>query len=149
MQKEPQIKLPIKSSRLEGVYKVKQDINNKKAEIGVIPYWRNFTFVFTLVFSILVLVAMDYYFFQVYLELPSQIPLVYNQSISSWNLIDKNALIIFPLVQLGIILIIFKINTVIYHFDRRLVQTVNYGLILSNILLAIALFELLSFVLVY
>ncbi len=148
-EKNTQLAMPIKNGKTDVVYGLKRKIDKRITYAGIIPYWRSFFFVAALMSSITNALIISYVLYRYYTVLPADIPLFYNQASQNWQNLGKSTLIALP-----IILIVFAIITSIYsakifHFDRRLVLMLNISIIIANILLAIGLAQILSFILIY
>jgi len=142
-----QIQLGLKKSRLEFLYKLKARFAKMTILMEALPFWRNFNTIIALVSSLTFVGAMFYVISKNYLVLPGniRIPLVYLQSSRSWELLDKEVLILIPVVAGAMLVLLINFSSTIYRFDRRLSYMMNIGIILFNILGSIAFFQLLSF----
>lgn len=146
---EGQISLDLKNSKLDWFYGIKRKLNNVEAVVEAIPYWKSFVTVAALVSSIATVGLLAYFIVDLYPELPPEFPLIFSQDTNSWMLIDKEILPGVP-IALGIVLVLLlRLNSATYKFDRRLAQMVNLGIIIFNILSSIAFVQLVSLILVY
>ncbi|KKQ35986.1 MAG: hypothetical protein US52_C0012G0011 [candidate division WS6 bacterium GW2011_GWA2_37_6] len=123
-------------------------LHNLEMKLEVMPFWKNFSFVFYALSSLIIpggIIALMLYKFN---QIPVEIPLFYNPQISSWVLIDKSIAIILPIIYAIANLVLLNLNYSIFQYDRRLSQVLAFTMNISNILFLIAFAEILSIVLI-
>lgn len=156
-ERQNNIELNVRESQIDFGLKVKRDnifdkIENKledlERRLEVMPFWKNFSFVFAAVTSILfpagVIATMVYKFNYI----PTKMQLFFNPDKQSWELVDKSIVIFVPIIFAIVNLILLNITYTVFQFDRRLAQVIGIILCINNILFVIAFAEILSLALV-
>ena len=146
---EKQITLPLKKGKKEVYYQVKHKVSRFSAIFGVLPYWKNIINVAAFISSVFVVLILIILLTQFYGKLPNKISLFYYQTSNSWNLIDKEVLIIIPVFASFILVLASRLNTAVFRFDRRLSTVINVAILIFNLFLLIAVLQLFSLILVY
>ena len=146
---EKQITLPLKKSKKEVYYQVKHKVNRFSTIFGVLPYWKNIINVAAFISSIFVVFILIILLTQFYGKLPNKISLFFYQTSNSWNLIDKEVLIVIPVFASLILVLTSRLNTAVFKFDRRLSTVINVAILIFNLFLLIAILQLFSLILVY
>ncbi len=144
-----QMALDLPKSNWDGYYDIKRKLNKTEALFEALPYWKNFSPVMALVSSVALVLFLALLSWQKFSELPAQIPLIFNQRLGSWELIDKQLLIVVPVIFAMLLVIILRLNRLVFNFDRRLSYIANLATILFNVLAAIAFSQLFALVLIY
>ena len=144
-----QITIPIEPSKKELYYNVKRKVNRFGIFFGAIPYWKHIINVVAFISSILVIVVDTLLLIQLYGQLPNKIPLFYFQATKSWSLTDKELLIVIPIFSGIILILLSRLNSSVFRFDRRLAIMINVSIFIFNIFFIIAILQLFSLVLVY
>jgi hypothetical protein len=146
-----QFKLDLKKSRWDFFYGVKNRFSRMTVLVEALPYWKNLNTIVALVSSFSFVAVMFYVISKDYLLLPSnlQIPIIYLQASQSWQPEDKEILLLIPVITGALLVLLLNFSSSIYKFDRRLSFMINFGIIMFNILGAIAFFQLLSLILIY
>jgi hypothetical protein len=127
-----QISLDIKSNKKEYYYKVKRRLTKFEKVLDIIPFWKSFLNIFTLVFSIFIPIVMGFMILS--LDIKESMPIFYNHVENFWDVYDRSLYYLIPLIIIAFNLIIIRLCITIYKFDKKLVNVVSYGLILLNLL---------------
>ncbi len=145
---DSQIKLNIKESSLEPMYKVKRSISKIEVAAEAIPFWKNTLSVITLTFSILTLIVFGFLIYFYFPKLPSEMPLFYDHSNGRWILYPKSFYLFMPFVFGGIIAVLWRVNYAVFFFDRRLALVATWIILLLSFLNLIAIAQILSLILI-
>jgi len=142
-----QIKLNIESSRITRIERFRDNLRKWENIIEVLPFWRipinpiNITLSVFTTFVSAVLIWGNIF------KLGNQIPLFYSQVTHSRLLIAKPLFGLIP-IMIGIFqIIILRFTRNIFNFDRRLSSVISAAQTFFNIMLMIALFEIITLVL--
>ncbi|MBN1331337.1 hypothetical protein JW978_00425 [Candidatus Dojkabacteria bacterium] len=141
-----QLGLGIRVNRFQPVIFVQRRLNNLERKIEVMPFWKNFAFVFMLFSSIAFSLIIEVAILINYKDLPFEIPLFYDPTKSSWLFLEKGWVVLVPIVYTGLNLLLLNIVYSIFQFDRRLAQIIAGSVGIFNILYLIAFAQLLSIV---
>ena len=141
-QKDEQIGIPLNIKQDNSISFLKHSFDKQVISVSVTPYWRSFPFVLSFVFSWITFIFLGITLYLNYPALPSQIPLLYSQSLVGWDLIDKKALLVMMAFFFVFNIINPLINSKIYNFDKRLILILSLAIITIDSLLLIALNEL-------
>jgi len=141
-QKEEQIGIPLNIKQDNSIAFLKHTFDKQVISVSVTPYWRSFPFVLAFVYSWITFIFLGITLYLNYPALPSQIPLLYSQSLVGWDLIDKKALLVMMAFFFVFNIINPLINSKIYNFDKRLILVLSLAIITIDSLLLIALNEL-------
>ena len=144
-----QISLDLKKDKLEGYYQVKRRLANLEATVEALPYWKNFLSVLAFLMLFFLIIFTTYITVNNYRIMPQKLPLLYSQSNTAWNLIDKEFFLLIPFLLLIALFFLIRLNSLTYKFDRRLATMINMSLVLTSLLGFIAYIQLFSFVLIY
>jgi hypothetical protein len=143
-----QISMGIKPDKAGLLYSINRQIHTLEVKLEVMPFWKNFSFVFYALSSILIpagiIIVMVYNFN----DIPLEVPIFYDPLISSWTLLDKGIAIIIPIVYAILNLFLLNLTHSIFQFDRRLAQIIGISMNIANILFLIAFSQILSIVLI-
>jgi hypothetical protein len=142
-----QIEMPIKEKR-ELIYSVKRNLNRSIMYAGILPQWRNFMFVFTTTIGSSLILILSIYIYQYFSSLPDEIPLIYQQSTSSFMSISKYHLPFIPAGLFVFVILMIYLKGRIYSFDRRFVSVANVSELIIYTLILIGLSQLFSLVMV-
>jgi hypothetical protein len=141
-QKEEQIGIPLNVKQDNSIAFLKHTFDKQVISVTVTPYWRSFPFVLAFVYSWITFIFLGIILYFNYPNLPSQIPLLYSQSLVGWELIDKRALLIMMCFLFMFNVLNPFINSKIYNFDKRLILILSFAIIIIDSFLLIALNEL-------
>lgn len=144
-----QLVIPIQKPRGEMIYGVKRKVNKSIVYAGAVPHWRSFFFVSATLSTWALIIGLVLILYINFPKLPEQVPLIYHQNSQTWQTVNKETLIAFPIALTVFSIFITYLNSKIYHFDRRLVMILNIAMILTNFFLIIGLSQLFSLLLVY
>jgi len=147
IQEDGQLDIQLNVKKDNTVAFFKHAVDKQIMTATVIPYWRNFPFVFAFVFQWMLFIFFGIALYFLYSKLPVQIPLFYSQALSSWELINKEILF----VIMGF-LFLFNcafplLNSKIFNFDKRFVLISNISIIILYCLLLFAFTEIFSLLL--
>lgn len=139
-----QFQLGIKPRKFQPFRAIKRKVRSLETKLEIMPFWRNFSFVFMLLSSIcfpaIMVIIMVYYFN----DLPSKIPVFYDTQSDARIGVDKGLAVLLP-IFVGISnLILLNMLHSIFHFDRRLAQVISFSINIGNILLIIAFVQIIS-----
>lgn len=141
---ENQIDFGLKVKRNNFFDRIEGRLGNLERRLEVMPFWKNFAFVFAGVTSIIfpagVISLMLYKFDQI----PSNMQLFFNTQKQSWELLDKGIVIFIPIIFAIVNLILLNISYSVFQFDRRLAQIIGIVVCVNNLLFLIAFTEILS-----
>ncbi|MBW7953567.1 MAG: hypothetical protein QY330_04840 [Candidatus Dojkabacteria bacterium] len=146
---EDQYSLPLKKSRLEWYYNLKNQINKAGNVAQVFPYWRNLNTSLAITSSVLLILVMLYMIAGSTFDNITEVPLVYKQATKSWELVDKEFLIALPVVVGAAQVMLINLSSSIYKFDRRLSFMLNSGLAVFNMLGIVGFYQLVSLLVIY
>lgn len=146
--KPEQIGLGIQTSRNPIQTGVNKKLHELETKLEVMPFWKNFSFVFYALSSIIFPAGILAVIIFKFSDIPLQIPLFYDPVISSWVLIDKSIAIMAPIFFCIANLFLLNLNYSIFQFDRRLSQVIIFTMDIGNILFLIAFSQILSIVLI-
>jgi hypothetical protein len=145
---ESQIKLNIRESSMEPMYKVKRSISKIEIAAEAIPFWKSTVSVITLTFSILTLVVFGFLIYFYYPRFPAEMPIFYDHSNGRWQLFPKSIFLFLPPIFAAIATILWKVNYSVFFFDKRLALVVTWIILLLALLNLIAIAQILSLVLI-
>ncbi len=143
-----QLEIGVRVKKAGLVYKLKQRFEHLEQTLEIMPFWKDITFVFMAVSSILIPLAIILTIVYKFNSLPFQIPFFYNTQTEQWILIDKGIITIIIIFYAVINLILLNIIHLVYYYDRRLAKILAINSNLANILLFIALSQILSILLI-
>lgn len=143
-----QISFGIKSERKGLMFGVNKKIHDLELKLEVMPFWKNFSFVFYALSSIIIPAGIVLVMILNFSKIPLELPVFYDPLISSWTLMDKSIAIFVPIVYSIANLFLLNITHSIFQFDRRLAQIIGISMNIANILFLIAFSQILSLVLV-
>lgn len=144
-----QLPMAIEQGKLDNYYAIKRRLAKMEASVEALPYWRSMITVFAFSLSLGYVGFIFYIIATQYTRLPNLVPLTFSQSQNTWQLIDKELLIIIPSVLITLIITINKLNSSVFQFDRRLAVMINICLIAFSLLGLIGFSQVISLVLVY
>lgn len=144
-----QYDLDIKQSKTEFLYVIKRKITSFSIWMEALPYWRSVNTIIAILLSITFVGAVVIILANSYRDLPQNLPLVYKQSSNSWELVDKELIVSVPIIIGVILLVLIKLSSSIFKFDRRLSVMINLAIILLNSLGIIAFVQIISLFLIY
>lgn len=141
-----QLPMELTSGDNSWIAETKSYVKNMEYKISVIPYWRNGTIWFAFIgilfagITAVSIVALNFD------KIPPQLPLLYRDTKSSWNIVSKEFLIIVPLViSLGS-MSLFYLFPKLFYINKRLTLSLALCLLFANIALVVAVVELIFMV---
>ena len=141
-----QIDLGLKVKRFQPFLFIQRRLNNLERRIEVMPFWKNFVFVFMIFSSVSFSLIIEAAILLNYKSFPFEIPLFFDPTENSWLFLEKGWVVLVPIVYTTLNLILLNVVYTIFQFDRRLAQIIAATIGLFNILYLIAFAQLLSIV---
>ncbi|MBD3280312.1 hypothetical protein GF389_02190 [Candidatus Dojkabacteria bacterium] len=141
-----QIDLGIKVNRFQPIVFIQRRLNRLERRIEVMPFWKNFGFVFMLFSTVAFNLIVELALIVNYDDFPFEIPFFYAPTESSWLFLEKGWLVLVPIVHTVLNLILLNVVYSIFQFDRRLAQIIGATIGTFNILYLLAFAQLLSIV---
>lgn len=145
---EEQMHFGLETSRVTRVQILKKNIRRWEYIIQVLPFWKSGVITFNITFSILTVVGLALLVIFTFSQLPTQIPLIYQQVDGSWILINKSVLALLLVGLAFFEIVLLRLKRVIFNFDRRLSNVMATTQIFINLLAIIALVQIISLVLI-
>lgn len=145
---EEQMHLGLETSKVTRVQILKKNIRRWEYIIQVLPFWKSGVITFNITFSILTVLGLSLLVIFTFSQLPTQIPLIYQQVDGSWILINKSVLAILLVGLAFFEIVLLRLKRVIFNFDRRLSNVMATTQIFINLLAIIALVQIISLVLI-
>ena len=142
--KETQINFPIEVKSDNSVDVIKKSFNKTMIKASVVPFYRSFPYVLSMIFTFLTFIFLAIQTYQYYNTMPYQIPLIYSQSATGWQMVDKESLLVFLALFLLFSIVIPYLNSKIYFFDKRLVVVMSIGIVILDCFVLIAFSEIFS-----
>lgn len=146
---DDQVGMELKGSRMEWMYNIKNRVNKVSSVAQVFPYWRNLNTSLAILSSIVFVAAMFLIITGEASSTVDELPLIYIQASQSWELMDKEFLLMIPFATGAMLMILLNLSNAIYKFDRRLSFMINMGMIVFNILGLFGFYQLSSLTLLY
>lgn len=135
-------------ARPKPVSKLRDDVRRWENLVEVMPYWKIPVFPINLTITIASIVCLFLIIIFSFDRLPNELPLFYSTSTSARTLVDKSMFIVFPVVIAILSVLIMKVKRTIFDFDRRLSIVISLAQIIFNLLLVVAVLQLVSLLLV-
>ena len=144
---ETQINFPIDVKPDNPIVSLNRSIDKKMIKARAVGYFRSFPFMLSFIFTWLTLIYVAVQVYQNYSALPKEIPMIYSQALSGWEVINKELLIVFLVLFMLFTLISPFINSKIYFFDKRLVLVISLGTMIIDCFVLIGFSEIFSLLL--
>lgn len=141
---EQQLAMAIPSSRFERFYRFKRKVENVEESIKFVSINRTVSFWIILIFSLFTIGFIVYEITKYYGQLPTQVPLLFSQIDSSWIILPKQYLLAYLIVPLINILILYTFIHRAYLVQRRLTGAIMIIMNISNVLILIAILQVIS-----
>lgn len=141
--KRPQLGLGLKFSQLELFYKFKRFAAQVEKNFTALPFWRNGIIWISIVTIIGVTIISTLLISKHYLDLPEDIPLIYDTLEAKWKSFPKFFFFSVPLILIIIGICNLQILTKVYYMNKRLTLMICLVLTASYFLVLIAVNEIL------
>jgi hypothetical protein len=146
-EKETQINFPIDVKPDNPIVTLNKSFDKRMIKAKAIGYFRSFPFMLSFIFTWITLIYIAVQVYQNYNMLPGEVPLIYSQALSGWEVINKEIFLYFLGGFLAFTLISPFINSKIYFFDKRLVLVMSIGIIIIDFFIIIGFSEIFSLLL--
>lgn len=140
-----QLNMALKTGRGERWLKFKKRLEGIEKTFELTPFWRYGLNIFALVTLFFLGGVMIITFVNYFDQLPSEVPLMYNQKDEIWMLYPKFSLVIIALLFLLGEIGLFILTYYIYFFDKRLSIIMNLISIVTVYLFLLGIAQILSF----
>ncbi len=141
--RDQQLDLALKTEN-EGWYTLKNNLSSYRSIIGLLPFWRHFSMVFSLVTIVIVSIVAFSCLLLFNSKMSNQTIFFFQHSLGVWNIVPKLMLyfgvVIFTIVQ-GLT---YYMSYRIYFMDRRLALAINFLIIYSAVLFFVGFSQILS-----
>lgn len=143
-----QMHFGLEATKVSRIQLFQKNIRRWEYIIQVLPFWKSEVITFNITFSILTILGLAVLILVTFADLPTDIPLVYEQLNGSWVLINKSVLVLLLVGMSGFELVLLRLKRIIFNFDRRLSSVMATTQIFINALAIIALVQIISLVLI-
>ncbi|MFW5702812.1 MAG: hypothetical protein ACOCXP_02490 [Candidatus Dojkabacteria bacterium] len=145
---EDQMGFGIEVQRVTFIQKWRESIKEWEQMIQVLPYWKSEINVANIVLSFTAVVSFIGILLVNFNELPNELPLFYSQTENNWYLLEKELMIFLSGALFSVELILLRLMRLVYNFDRRLSVVIAGTQVFLNLILVIAIIQIVSLVMI-
>jgi hypothetical protein len=141
-----QISLEIKPTLEQLVAAHKYRLKSRQNELELQPFSKSFASILAVVSSLVLLLVLLIVAVFRFSQLPPELPLYYDASIETWQLIDKTFIIGVPFAYLAWVGILLRLISLVFRYDRRLSIVGSWIVIIINLLTIFAIAQISSLI---
>lgn len=142
-----QIGLGVDSGFESKLQDIKHRLLSRQEEVELQPFWKSLSSILAASSSFILSLLLIIGGLVNYGSLPPEVPLYYDHSIGTWQLVDKSNIFLLGMMYMAISIGMSKLVFEVYTFDRRLANITNWIMVFVNVASYFAIGQITSLIL--